>query len=144
MIEKKEEQKMTVLEAVRNLGEAIQADERFLRYAKAKLANDKNSELQDLIGQFNVIRMNLDEIMSDENRDETKVQEMNEELRKVYLDIMSKDSMVEYNASKVDLDGMLNDVNSVIMQCVEGADPKTVEPEVHSCSGSCESCGGCH
>lgn len=144
MIEKKEEQKMTVLEAVRNLGEAIQADERFLRYAKAKLANDKNSELQDLIGHFNVIRMNLDEIMSDENRDETKVQEMNEELRKVYLDIMSKDSMVEYNASKVDLDGMLNDVNSVIMQCVEGADPKTVEPEVHSCSGSCESCGGCH
>ena len=135
---------MTVLEAVRNLGEAIQADERFLRYAKAKLSNDKNSELQDLIGKFNVVRMNLDEIMSAENRDEAKVQELNEELRKVYLDIMSKDSMVEYNASKVDLDGMLNDVNSVIMQCVEGADPKTVEPEAHSCSGSCESCGGCH
>ena len=135
---------MTVLEAVRNLGEAIQADERFLRYAKAKLANDKDDEIQDLIGKFNMIRMNLDEVMTAEDRDEAKVQSLNEELRKVYLDIMSKDSMVEYNASKVDLDGMLNDVNSVIMQCVEGADPKTVEPEVHSCTGSCESCGGCH
>ena len=135
---------MTVLEAVRNLGEAIQADERFLRYAKAKLANDKDDEIQDLIGKFNMIRMNLDEVMTAEERDEAKVQSLNEELRKVYLDIMSKDSMVEYNASKVDLDSMLNDVNSVIMQCVEGADPKTVEPEVHSCTGSCESCGGCH
>ncbi|MBO4734428.1 MAG: YlbF family regulator [Clostridia bacterium] len=135
---------MTVLEAVRNLGEAIQKDERFLRYAKAKLANDENSELQELIGRFNMVRMNLDEVMAATERDEEKVQALNEELRKVYLDIMAKDSMVEYNASKVDLDGLLNDVNSVIMQCVDGADPKTVEPEVHSCTGSCESCGGCH
>ncbi|MBO4693948.1 MAG: YlbF family regulator [Clostridia bacterium] len=135
---------MTVLEAVRNLGEAIQSDERFLRYAKAKLDNDKDSELQSLIGQFNIVRMNLDEVMTNENRDEKKVQELNEELRKVYTEIMSKGSMVEYNAAKVDLDSLLNDVNSVIMQCVEGADPKTAKPEVHSCSGSCESCGGCH
>ena len=135
---------MTVLDAVRNLGEAIQGDERFLRYAKAKLANDQNSELQDLIGQFNVVRMNLDEVMTADERDEAKVQSLNEELRKVYMDIMGKDSMVEYNAAKVDLDSMLNDINSVIMQCVDGADPKTVEPEVHSCTGSCDSCGGCH
>ena len=135
---------MTVLDAVRNLGEAIQSDERFLRYAKAKLNNDKNDKLQELIGEFNVVRMNLDEVMSAEDRDEKKVQELNEKLRDVYMKIMSEDGMVEYNAAKVDLDSMLNDINSVIMQCVDGADPKTVEPEVHSCSGSCESCGGCH
>ena len=135
---------MTVLDAVRNLGEAIQRDERFLRYAKAKLANDQNSELQELIGKFNVVRMNLDEVMTAEDRDEEKVQSLNEELRGVYMDIMGKDSLVEYNASKVELDSMLNDINSVIMQCVDGADPKTAEPELHSCSGSCDSCGGCH
>ena len=135
---------MTVLEAVRNLGEAIQSDERFLRYAKAKLSNDKDNELQELIGRFNLVRMNLDETMTNENRDEGKVKELNEELRSVYTDIMSRNSMAEYNAAKIELDGLLNDVNSVIMQCVDGADPKTVEPEVHSCSGSCESCGGCH
>lgn len=140
----KGKKEMTVLDAVRNLGEAIQKDERFLRYAKAKLANDQNSELQELIGKFNVVRMNLDEVMTAEERDEEKVQSLNEDLRKVYMDIMGKDSMVEYNASKVELDSMLNDINSVIMQCVDGADPKTVEPEVHSCGGSCDSCGGCH
>ena len=135
---------MTVIEAARILGEAIQNDERFLRYAKAKLANDKNDNLQELIGKFNVVRMNLDEVMTAKQRDEAKVQELNEQLRSVYTEIMSDGGMVEYNASKVDLDTLLNDVNSIIMQCVDGADPKTVEPEVHSCTGSCESCGGCH
>ena len=135
---------MTVLDAVRNLGEAIQSDGRFLRYAKAKLNNDKNEKLQELIGEFNVIRMNLDEVMSAEDRDEKKVQELNEKLRDVYMKIMSDSGMTEYNEAKTQLDTMLNDINSVIMQCVDGADPKTVEPEVHSCSGSCESCGGCH
>ena len=135
---------MTVLDAARNLGEAIQADERFLRYARARLANDNDGSLQELIGKFNMVRMNLDEVMTAEERDEAKVQELNEELRRAYLDIMAKDSMVEYNASKMELDGLLNEVNSIISQCVDGADPKTVEPEAHSCSGSCESCGGCH
>ncbi|MBR4910578.1 MAG: YlbF family regulator [Clostridia bacterium] len=135
---------MTVLEAVRNLGEAIQADERFLRYAKARLANESDKELNSLIGDFNVVRMNLDEVMTAEERDEEKIKELNEKLRSLYTDIMAKDTMAEYNAAKVGLDSMLGDINSVIMQCVEGADPKTAEPEVHSCSGSCESCGGCH
>lgn len=135
---------MTVIEAVRNLGEAIQADERFLRYAKARLANESDKELNSLIGDFNVVRMNLDEAMTADARDEEKIKELNERLRTLYTDIMAKENMAEYNAAKTGLDSMLGDINSVIMQCVEGADPKTAEPEVHSCSGSCESCGGCH
>ena len=134
---------MTVLEAVRNLGDAIQKDERFIRYAKAKIANDTDESLQNNIGEFNTIRMNLDREMTSENRDEAKVQEMNTKLREVYSAIMSTGVMAEYNEAKAALDALLNDVNSVIMQCVEGADPATCEPEVH-CSGSCSTCGGCH
>ncbi len=51
---------MDVIEQVRNLGKAIQADERFVRYAKARLANDNDKELQAAIGEFNIIRMELD------------------------------------------------------------------------------------
>ena len=49
--------KMDVIKEARNLGKAIQSDPRFLRYAKARLANDDNSELQDAIGNFNLVRM---------------------------------------------------------------------------------------
>ena len=135
--------KMTILEAVRNLGEAIQQDERFVRYAKAKLDNDNNTELQDSISEFNLIRMQLDDAMASDNQDDDKVKELNEKLRSVYTQIMSSSAMVEYNAAKAELDSMLNDINSVISQCVDGAEPSTCEPQT-SCSGSCSTCGGCH
>ncbi len=135
---------MTILEAARQLGAAIQEDERFIRYAKARLANDNDENLQKAIGEFNLIRMELDRLMSEENHDDEKIRENNEKLRELYSQIMSGDSMVEYNNAKAELDHMLNDVNSVIMQCCDGADPTTVEPEHAACTGSCESCGGCH
>ena len=134
---------MTTLEAVRKLGEAIQQDERFIRYAKAKLANDTNEELQKGIGDFNIIRMELDREMSTENQNDEKVKELNEKLRTLYTQIMSSPAMAEYNAAKAELDSMLNDINSVISQCVDGAEPSTCEPETHSCTGSCSTCGGC-
>lgn len=135
---------MNILEAARQLGAALQQDERYIRFAKAKLANDNDENLQKGIGEFNLIRMELDRVMSEDNQDEAKVRELNEKLRTVYAEIMSGSAMAEYNAAKSDLDNVLNDINSVIMQCVEGADPATCEPEVAGCSGSCATCGGCH
>ena len=42
---------MDVIKAVRELGKAIQQDERFIRYAKARLENDNNEELQAAINK---------------------------------------------------------------------------------------------
>ena len=135
---------MNILEAARQLGAALQQDERYIRFAKAKLANDNDENLQKGIGEFNLIRMELDRVMSEEKQDDEKVRELNEKLRSIYAQVMSSSAMAEYNAAKAELDHMLNDINSVIMQCVDGADPVTCEPEVAGCTGSCESCGGCH
>lgn len=134
---------MDIIEAARKLGAAIQEDPRFIHYAAAKLANDNDEDLQNKIGQFNVIRMNLDTALSAEDKDEAKVQELNEQLRALYGEIMGSEAMQKYNEAKTVLDAMINDINSIIMQCVEGADPETVE--VHTnCTGSCSTCGGCH
>lgn len=135
---------MGIIEATRALGEEIQEDERFIRFAAAKLANDKDEELQNNIGEFNTVRMNLDREMNAENQDEAKIKELNEKLRSIYTTVMSSKSMLDYNTAKAELDAMLNDINSIIMQCVDGAEPSTCEPETHNCTGSCSSCGGCH
>lgn len=135
---------MNIIEATRQLGTAIQQDERFIRYAKAKLANDNDEALQKGIGDFNITRMELDRVMSEDDQDEAKVRELNEKLRAIYAEVMASSAMTEYNAAKAELDHVLNDINSIIMQCVEGAEPSTCEPEVSGCSGSCASCGGCH
>lgn len=134
---------MGILEATRALGAEMQKDERFIAFAKAKLANDTDEQLQKDIGEFNIVRMNLERETSAEEVNEERVKELNEELRAVYTKIMSSKTMLDYNTAKAGLDAMLNDINSVIMQCAMGADPATCEPE-QACSGSCESCGGCH
>lgn len=133
---------MDVIEQVRNLGKAIQQDERFIRFAKARLANDEDKELQAAIGNFNIIRMELDKLMQADERDDVKVQELNEKLRKVYGDIMSSEVMVEYNTAKAELDIMVNEINTIISKTLEGEDPETCEAT--ACTGSCSTCGGCH
>ncbi|MBR6510372.1 MAG: YlbF family regulator [Clostridia bacterium] len=133
---------MDVIEQVRNLGKAIQQDERFIRFAKARLANDEDKELQAAIGNFNIIRMELDKLMQADERDDAKVQELNENLRKVYGDIMSSEAMVEYNTAKAELDIMVNEINTIISKTLEGEDPETCEAT--ACTGSCSTCGGCH
>ncbi len=134
---------MDIIEQTRKLGVALQQDERYINYAKAKLANDSDKDLQDLIGKFNLIRMQIDTELQNENRDEEKVKKLNEELRDVYGNIMSSKAMVEYNNAKTALDSLLNEINTLISQFIEGDDPMTCEIH-HECTGSCSTCGGCH
>lgn len=134
---------MDVIKCVRELGKAIQQDERFIRYAKARLANDSNEELQAAIGKFNVARMELDREINAEEKNEDKVKELNEELRRIYGEIMSAPDMVEYNTAKVELDQMVNEINTVISKTLDGEDPETCDTAA-ACTGSCSTCGGCH
>ena len=134
---------MDVIAKARELGKAIQQDERFIRYAKARLANDDDKELQDAIGEFNIVRMELDrEVNSDEKNDD-KVKELNEKLRKVYSSVMSSPAMVEYNTAKAALDTLVNEINVIISKSIDGEDPDTCDTS-SGCTGSCDSCGGCH
>ena len=79
--------------------------------------------------------------LSAENKDDLKVQELNEKLRKAYGEIMAAPAMVEYNTAKAEVDSMVNDINTIISKCLEGEDPETVDPS-SGCTGNCSSCGG--
>ena len=134
---------MDVIKTARELGKAIQQDERFIRYAKAKLANDNDEELQNAIGNFNVKRLELEKAAGEENKDEEKIKTLNEELRTIYGEIMASAPMVEYNTAKAHLDQMMNEVNIVLSKSLDGEDPETLTVE-SGCTGSCSTCGGCH
>ena len=70
---------MDAIQAVRELGKAIQEDERYIEYAKAKKANDEDTELQNLIGEFNLIRQNaaMEYNKPEEEQDKEKLQKLN-------------------------------------------------------------------
>lgn len=136
---------MDIIEAARNLGAAIQQDERYKKYIEAKKANDADEELQELIGEFNLARMSVDnEFQKEEaDRDGEKIKEFNTTIRKLYGKIMCNDTMMAFNKAKADFEAVMQRVNGIIELATEGEDPETCEPE-SGCTGSCATCGGCH
>lgn len=135
---------MDVIEATRKLGEAIQQDERYLKFAEARKNNDSDEALQKLIGEFNLIRLSMDQALSAEQQDEEKIMKCNNDMRELYARIMQNPAMAAYNEAKLAMDELIKNVTDIIELCVLGEDPATCQPEAHSCGGSCSTCGGCH
>lgn len=134
---------MDLLDHARNLGVELQKDERFVEYAKAKLALDRDEALQKLIGDFNLTRMNLEQQSDAEKADETKKAEQSARMREIYNQIMENETMKAYNDAKIVVDQMIRDIQAILSASAEGLDPLTYEiPK--ACSGSCATCGGCH
>ncbi|MBQ8902909.1 MAG: YlbF family regulator [Oscillospiraceae bacterium] len=136
---------MDSIKAARELGKAIQADPRYIDYVNAKEANDKDEELQNLIGEFNLKRQSIQyEMNKGDEKDADKIAKLNTEMQECYGKVMGNVNMANFVIVKNALDKLLEDVNMIISMCCEGEDPDTCEPAAHACSGSCSTCGGCH
>ncbi len=133
-----------IISLARQLGAAIQAQDVYLEYQAAKAANDNDEQLQNLIGEFNLLRMSLSaELQKDEEqKSQSKIDELNNQLQATYNAVMANESMKKFNEAKMKMDQLTNKITSIIAMCIEGEDPETCEPG--GCSGSCSTCGGCH
>lgn len=134
---------MDIIKMARELGKAIQADERYTAYMTAKAANDNNEELQKLIGDFNITKMNINHEMSNPEKSEERLKELDGELKSIYAKIMGNDGMMAFNTAQNEFEQLISDVNQIITMCANGEDPDTCEIQ-RGCSGSCSTCGGCH
>ena len=48
---------MDVIKMTRELGKAIQQDEKYLKFTEAKKANEADDKLNELIGKLNLIQL---------------------------------------------------------------------------------------
>ncbi len=136
---------MGTIEMARELGKAIQQDERYKAYHNAKKANDSDEALQELIGEFNLKRLELNQEMSKAEKDNEKLSRLDNEIKSLYGNIMANESMAAFTKAKNDMDDLLSQINMVITMSANGEDPATCPTEMpHSCSGSCSSCSGCN
>ena len=135
---------MDIIEMTRELGKAIQADDRYLAYMLARQANDEDEQLQNLIKGFNNTRVQLQMEIAKPDKDDDKVQELNESIKASYKLIMENPRMIAYNAAKTGFDELMSQVNTVISMSANGVDPDGIDVTTASCSGDCGSCGGCH
>lgn len=125
----------------RELGKAIQADERYKQYRKFNDINDNDADLQKLINDFNLKRINLNSKMK-ETADSKEIAELNSEVKALYEKIMTNENMAHYQTAKQEFDKMLSEIDTVINLSANGEDPETC-PTSSGCGGSCSSCAGC-
>lgn len=136
---------MTVIELTRQLGAAIQQDERYLAYIKAKSANEADDDLNGLIGKLNLLQLSYQTEAQKEDADEAKLAAYDEDFRKLYGEVMLNENMRNYEEARQTVDDMMNYIIQILSLCVNGEDPATCEPapEGGACTGSCSTCGGC-
>lgn len=132
-----------IIKMARDLGHAIQKEEFYAKLNDAKDKADHDETLQNLIGEFNLKRMNINAEACKSDRDEDTLRRLNDEMRTVYSDIMSNEHMVAYNNAKQEFDSVMQRVTAIITQSAQGEDPDTTD-YVEDCTHDCSTCGGCH
>lgn len=134
---------MDIIEMTRELGKALQQDDRFIAYTLAKQVNDNDKELQEDIERFSKLREELNEVMSRKNPETEKLKELDSDIKAVYQKIMSNQNMIVFTAAQKNLESLVTNINQIISLCANGEDPDNCQPPESNCTGSCATCGGC-
>ncbi len=137
---------MEIIKLTRELGKAIQADERYAKFVAARETNEKDDELNELIGKMQLIHMSYQHEASKEDANEQKLTAYEEEFMELREKIMNNQNMIDYEKARMDIDEMMNYIVAILTECIKGEDPETCEPpKEHSCGGNCSSCSSdCH
>ncbi|MBR3420764.1 MAG: YlbF family regulator [Ruminococcus sp.] len=133
---------MDIIEMTRELGKALQTDDRYIAYMLAKQANDEDKALQEQIDSFEKMRYDLSMEMTKENKDTDKIKELDDNIKATYNKIMSNKNMIVFAAAQKSLEQLVGNIQEIITMSANGEDPATCEPST-GCTGSCATCGGC-
>ncbi len=134
-----------LIELAKSLGRELQKDERYLAFRKAAEDNDADETLQNLIGQFNLKRLDLGNEQDKDEPDTERVDALNAEMKKIYAEIMANEHMRAYQGVRAEFEELLDAINRIIAMSAAGQNPDDYDPMAeHSCTGNCASCGGCH
>lgn len=133
---------MDIMTLTRELGKALQNDDRYIAYQVAKQRNDEDAELQALMDDFHTTQKQLNTELIKENKDTENIKTLNEHMQSVYNEVMSNPNMKAFSEAQSELELLVGNIQQIISLCANGEDPDTCEPST-GCTGSCETCGGC-
>lgn len=136
---------MEILDLFREFAKKIQNNELITSYKDAEKNINEDAELQKSIEEFNSKKADLSFELAKEKRNEEKIKQINAEIRENYESIMNNENMKNFNNAKEKLDKLMKDINFILVETINGADPMTVNPDAYAnCAGDCSGCAGCH
>lgn len=136
---------MSLEKAIRELGKAIQADERFAALQAAAAANDSDETLQKQMQELQLISLKYQqEAGKADDADEDRIKELQEQYQDLYNEVMKGENMLNYSAAAAEMEQMAQYISGMIGLFFDGQDPETCELPDPSCTHDCSTCGGCH
>ena len=128
-----------VFEKTRELGQALLECETYLKMKEAEDRAMRNEEAARTMGEFLERRQQLHELMQSENPDPGALKRLSEEMDEAQERLQMIDDIVALNDARNAFNGLIGQINQVLQFIVTG---QMEQPS--GCSGSCETCSGCH
>lgn len=120
-----------ILEKARELGQLIKESPEMQRMNTAEAAFEQDAALQALIDEYQA-----QERAALVSTDEQFSEVIEKRMQELYAQIEAHPVYAEYIAAQAEVNRVMNLVNSEINFIITG--------QREGCSGSCESCAGCH
>ena len=129
-----------VFQKTRELGQALMESEVYL---KMKAAEDKamqNEEAAQAMGEFLEKRQELQSMMQSENPDPGALKRLSDEMDEAQERLQMMDDIVALTDARNAFNALIGQINQVLQFIVTGR----MTDEEGGCTGSCNSCSGCH
>lgn len=129
-----------VLNQAEQLAECILESEEFIAMRLSEQAAMKDEEATGLIAAYSEKREAIEKLLADANMDKGELAKAGEALELLEKQIDKSAVITKMRESRERFNDMMKQVNAIIRFVVTGE--RDDGPD--GCTGSCESCGGCH
>ena len=130
---------MEIMELAAQLGQAIKADERIAKMEEARIAYEKDEELQKLMLEYNSQQIAMAEEYKKDPVDQQIIEAIEHRLDEIVSAVTSSPVFVMVNEAQEAVNKLMSEVNSEIEFQITGQRPCT-----HDCSSCGSDCGHHH
>ena len=127
-----------VFEKTRELGEALLESEAYKRMKAAEEKAMQNAQGAEMMALYLEKRGQIQEMMELENPDPGAMKRLSDEMDDIQERLQMIDDIAELTAARSEFNGLIGQINQVLQFIVTG------RMEEAGCSGSCDTCKGCH
>lgn len=128
-----------VFAKTRELGQALLECEAYQRVKEAEDRAMQNRDAAETMGRFLEKRRELQELMQTENPDPGALKRLSDEMDALQERLQLIDDIIALNDARNEFNGLISQINQVLQFIVTG----NMQGE-SGCTGSCETCPGCH
>ncbi len=131
-----------VFEKTRELGDALMQSEEYIAMKAAEETAMANAEAAELMSRYLEHKSRLEEALHSGNPDPDEIARQGEAMETLKRQFQEVPDIMAMNRAREGFDRLINQVNQVLQFIITG---EMGDPDSEGgCTGSCETCPGCH